>query len=243
VGRTGTAKTGARELIRPSRGWSNSVGLHRKIQLVLAPLADVSELFMTHPRIADLYPEYLTSWHCVIRSMVPIMEAALGRARAIADMDPLTSYLESHIDEERGHDEWVLEDLDVLGIDRSRVLSRVPSPTVASLAGSQYYWILHYHPVALLGYLALAEGYPPTPRLVQRLRDTTGYPAEAFRTLNEHSELDHHHGEEVDQLIDSLPLTRDLEEVMGLSAMSSVGLMARCIEEILETVPAEDTQR
>ena len=39
----------------------------------------------------------------------------------------------------------------------------MPPPSVAGLVGSQYYWILHHHPVAFLGYVALMEGYPPTP--------------------------------------------------------------------------------
>ena len=30
----------------------------------------------------------------------------------------------------------------------------MPSPAVAALVGSQYYWLLHHHPVALLGFVA-----------------------------------------------------------------------------------------
>ena len=58
-----------------------------------------------------------------------------------------------------------------------RRVARMPSPTVAALVGSQYYWIFHYHPVALLGFVALfVEGHPPTPQLIEVLNERTGFP-------------------------------------------------------------------
>ena len=52
--------------------------------------------------------------------------------------------------------------------------NRPPSPTVAALVGAQYYWIEHVHPVGLLGYVLLLEGWPPTPETVEELRRRTG---------------------------------------------------------------------
>jgi hypothetical protein len=212
--------------------------LHSEIELVFQPFLDASRSFLDHPRIATLYPEYLITLHCIVRSSVPLMEAALDRAEAMADSDSvaagLSAYLEGHIEEERGHDEWLLEDLERLGVARAAVFSRVPSPSVAALVGSQYYWVLHYHPVALLGYLAVAEGYPSAPSVIEGMVTRTGHPRDAFRMLAEHAELDPHHGDELDQLIDSLPLSADLETLLGLSAMSTVGFLARCLEEVVD---------
>lgn len=192
---------------------------------------------MTHSRIAELWPEYLVTQHAIIRATVPLMETAAERARELAHDDPVAagvaSYLERHSDEERDHDEWLLDDIELLGIDRSAALGRLPSASVASLVGCQYYWALHYHPLALLGYISLMEGYPPTADLVEDLIIRTGYPREAFRTFAEHGELDPHHREELDEAINSLPLTAQHEALLGLSAMSSVGFLARSIEEVL----------
>ena len=90
---------------------------------------------------------------------MPLTEAALARSRELDDplAAPLARYLEEHVDEELGHDETLLGDLETLGVDRAEVLERIPPPAVAALVGSQYYWILHYHPVAFLGYVALME--------------------------------------------------------------------------------------
>ncbi len=147
--------------------------LRRKIGLVLPALVEASERVCTHPRVRELYPEYLVTSHCIIRASVPLMEAGRERALALADDDPvaaaLAPYYEHHIPEELHHDDWLLDDLEVLGRERSDILSRIPAPTVAALVGAQYYWMFHYHPVALLGYIAVLEGYPPTPELVDDL--------------------------------------------------------------------------
>jgi len=217
---------------------SASASLHSKIELVSEPYLDASRRFLNHPRIASLYPEYLITLYAIVRASVPVMEAALDRARSMADTDPVADglgvYLQRHIEEERGHDQWLLEDLKGLGVSSSAVLGRVPSATVAALVGTQYYWILHFHPVALLGYLAVAEGYPAAPSQIEDLIERTGYPRPSFRMLAEHAELDPHHRDELDQLIDSLPLTADLETLLGLSAMSTVGSLARCVEEVVD---------
>jgi hypothetical protein len=214
-----------------------SARLRRKIELAIHPFGVACTRLMTHPRIADLWPEYLVTQHAIIRATVPLMEAGAERARAMADDDPVAAgvavYLARHSDEERDHDEWLLDDLELLGMDRATVLGRLPSATVASLVGCQYYWALHYHPLALLGYISLMEGYPPAPELVEDLITRTGYPREAFRTFAEHGELDPHHREELDEAIDSLPLSPQQEALLGLSAMSSVEFLARSIEEVL----------
>jgi hypothetical protein len=169
---------------------------------------------------------------------VPLTEAALARSRELDGADPLAAplarYLEEHVDEELGHDETLLGDLEVLGLDRPSVLGRMPSPAVAGLVGSQYYWILHHHPVAFLGFVALMEGYPPTPELIETLIGRTGYSRQAFRTYLEHAELDPGHREHLDRTIDSLPLEPEHEVVIGISAIATASLAARSLEEILE---------
>jgi Iron-containing redox enzyme len=169
---------------------------------------------------------------------VPLTEAALARSRELPDTDPLAvtlaQYLEEHVDEELHHDETLLGDLDRLGLERATVLERMPPPSVAALVGSQYYWILHYHPVAFLGYVALMEGYPPTSELIETLIARTRYPAEAFRTYVEHAELDPGHRDHLDRTIDSLPLEAGHETALGISAIATASLAARSLEEILD---------
>jgi hypothetical protein len=215
--------------------------LRQKLGMVLAPLVDASYELVRHPRIADLYPQFLFTSHCIIRASVPLMDAARTRTLALPATDPvrapLADYLEEHIPEELHHDEWLLDDLESIGVGRSAVLRRVPSPTVAELVGAQYYWILHYHPVALLGYISLLEGYPPSAEMTDELEKRTGSPAAAFRTLRLHGELDQGHRQELDELLDRLPLTREQSTAIGLSAMASVDLYTQVIDEVIAGLP------
>ena len=201
------------------------------------PFARAYTALVEHPRLGELWPEYLVLQHQIIRATVPLTEAALARAREIGESDPLAArlarYLEEHVDEELGHDETLLGDLERLGIDRKTVLARMPPPSVAGLVGGQYYWIHHYHPVAFLGYVALMEGYPPTPALIDELVQRTGRPRAAFRTYVEHAELDPGHRDRLDRTIDSLPLDQSHEVAMGISAIATAALAATSLQELL----------
>jgi heme oxygenase-like protein len=211
--------------------------LRLKIEIALPELAGASRKLVTHPRISDLYPEFLSTLHGIVRAAVPLMEATLDRAQSMSGEDhvaaELAKYLPRHVVEETGHDEWLLQDLEVLGIDRSTVLARVPSPTVAALVGAQYYWVLHYHPVAVLGYLIPLESHPPTTALIEDLILKTGHDRRAFRTLMDHSELDPHHGEELNELLNRLPLSSEQSTMLGISALHTVHMSARAIDEMI----------
>lgn len=211
--------------------------LRRKIELVSGPFAVACTTLFRHPRLAELWPEYAIRTHWIIRATVPLMEDAESRARAIPD-DPVAAgvadFLVAHIEKERGHDDWLLEDLELLGVERAAVLERMPSATVASLVGSHYYRIRHCHPVSLLGYIAVMEGHPPSPELIDRLVAGSGFPRAAFRAFAEHAELDIEHRAELYDAIDGLPLSAAHETLMGVAAMATVELLTRSIEEILE---------
>jgi pyrroloquinoline quinone (PQQ) biosynthesis protein C len=169
---------------------------------------------------------------------VPLTEAALRQSRDADGADPLAEplaeYLAEHVEEELNHDETLLGDLEVLGIDRQSVLEQIPAPEVAALVGQQYYWILHFHPVAFLGYVAVMEGFPPTPALIETLIQRTALPRAAFTTFVEHSELDPGHRDHLDRTLDSLPLEDRHEAALGVSAIATAAMAARSLERIVD---------
>jgi hypothetical protein len=59
-----------------------------------------------------------------LRATIPLFETARREALARDDAGAkmLADYLEQHIAEESGEDEWALQDLEVLGVDRSSAL-------------------------------------------------------------------------------------------------------------------------
>ena len=142
-----------------------SVRFRSKLELVIGPYSEACTRLVDDPRLPELWPEYLVVQHQIIRATVPLTRVALDRASEL-DEPELARYLELHVDEELGHDDTLLEDLALLGRPRKAVLEQMPSPAVASLVGAQYYWILHHHPVAFLGYVGrgLADAAASTKR-------------------------------------------------------------------------------
>lgn len=217
---------------------SHSQQLRYKIRLVLGELQASAATLLTHPRIGDLYVDYLFTLHSMMRASVPLMQTALEHATALADKDPAAAgfadYLSKHIREEMHHDDWLLDDLEVLGVDRARMLARIPSSTVTEMVGSQYYWIYHYHPIALLGYIAVMEGYPNTLEMIDDIRQKTGFPREAFRTLIKHANLDIRHRDDLNEMIDKLPLMPNDTALITVSAIQTVHLAAQALHEVVE---------
>src|SRR5262245_60784639 len=137
---------------------SNSRRLRQKIEQVLPELDAASTAVVMHPQFRELYGEFLITVHQMIRASVPLMRTSFRRCLELQDTDPVAAdmvpYLEQHIKEEMDHDDWMLEDLELIGIPRQAVLGRMPSPVIASMIGAHYYWIHHHHPVAQLGQMA-----------------------------------------------------------------------------------------
>ncbi|WSC96793.1 iron-containing redox enzyme family protein [Streptomyces sp. NBC_01754] len=187
-------------------------------------------------RPEDLLPRYRTylcAMHTVVRASVPLMERARERALLLAARGddpvagPLAAYLAGHIREEEGHDTWLLEDLRAAGARPGDALAPMPAPVVAALAGSQYYWIEHHHPVALLGYIAVLEGYAPADGLTSRIARLTGLPDAALRTVREHAALDTGHLDDLHAALDALPLTPRQEADVVISALHSLDALTR----------------
>jgi pyrroloquinoline quinone (PQQ) biosynthesis protein C len=210
--------------------------LRLKIKFMEPELTGVTHLLVSDPRVPELYRDYLIAYHGILRATIPLLQTA--RREALARDGPasrtLASYLETHIEEEAGEDEWLLQDLEVLGMDRSKVLEHVPSPLVARLVGAQYYWVLHVDPITVLGYLAALERDPPSLELVDDLVHRTGYDRAAFRTLIAHAERDPGHAEELDDLLDRIELTEEQWLLVSLSAMNSVHMLAMVLKEIVQ---------
>jgi hypothetical protein len=203
---------------------STSAALRVKLALARGPS---SQRFWMRPDLREIFPEYLFLVHCIIRASVPLMEAAVTAAQSKGTADVVASqladYFSHHVTEEANHDQWLLDDMEVLGFRREEILKRVPPPEVAELVGAQYYWLHHAHPVGLLGYVAVLEGDPPLEDELESAALRTGIPNDAFRTFISHAKLDPNHKQELDDFIDSLSLADEQQTLLSVSALSTLG--------------------
>jgi hypothetical protein len=208
--------------------------LRARTGLLSALLWAATLKLLERPDLRGLVMAHLVLLHQIIRASVPLLEAAFREARNRDDdlCRLLTPYLERHIDEERDHDEWTLQDLESAGVRRAQALAATPPPDVAALVGAQYYWILHHHPVALVGYIAVLEGNTPSEALIDQLRSRTALPDSAFRTLRLHAVEDPEHQAALDRLIDVLPLDAQQERLIAASAMHTGAKLADCLAQL-----------
>jgi hypothetical protein len=140
-----------------------STDLRAVLDLVVPALRHSAAALWQPAGLRERYGRYLVEMHAVLRASVPLMELAALRCDEPGPVCArLGEYFPLHIKEEAGHDEWLLGDMATMGVNRQ---GDPPSVQVARLAGPQYYWISHGHPVALLGYIAVLEGNAPAPEL------------------------------------------------------------------------------
>jgi heme oxygenase-like protein len=218
----------------------HSARLRLTISLAEPYLNHLSHLFWTYEHLDELFPEYLFTLHTSMRSTVPMLEAAAARSRALAPSDPvaaqLVPYFLEHAREELHHDDWLLEDMKVLGISPAVVQKRLPPPGVAQMIGAQYYWIQHAHPVTVLGCFAVLEGSPPEVQTLDDIVERVGIPRAALRTLYTHAQLDPQHRADLDRVLDDLPLSPDHLALLGTSALHAVEQLGSILFTLLAEV-------
>jgi len=214
--------------------------LRAKIALVSAPLAAALARIFDWPN--DLRQALVAHGiliHQITRASGPLMEAALHACR-LRPGDPaaaeLAAYLERHIEEERHHDVWLLEDLESVGVARAEVVSAAPPPAVAAMVGAQYYWIHHHDPVALIGFMLMLECNAPTAETIAGLKRRSGLPESFFRTHRVHAALDPDHQSDLLDLAISLPLSRARRQLIDESVMHTLERMADCLADLAKRV-------
>lgn len=120
--------------------------------------------FETNPKVLDIvangltverYRKLLLELYQVVWHFNPICAAAASR---IPDLYKHVRYfLYDHMKEEAGHEEWVLNDLDAMGVRRETALAYVPSMLLHALTGYNYWTADRRHPCSVLGMVYALE--------------------------------------------------------------------------------------
>jgi hypothetical protein len=218
----------------------NSEIVRAKICLFDRRLGHTAHSFWTHPQFPRLYKEYIYQSHSIIRASVPLMRAAADACELPAHAgDPALQgfgrYLRHHIPEETGHHEWIVNDGVALGLDRQAILQRLPKESATQLVGVQYYWIHHYSPIALAGFIATMEGSPPPAEFFKEVAARNNLPLKCFSSFLYHAKIDPQHRRDLDAVLDALPLTPAQLELIGISSLRTIRMMTGILEDIIES--------
>jgi pyrroloquinoline quinone (PQQ) biosynthesis protein C len=213
--------------------------IRAKIRMFGRRLGHTAYTFWTHPQFPRLYREYIYQSHSIIRASVPLMQAAEQACQLpVHAGDPALQdfgrYLRQHIPEETGHHEWILNDGVALGLDRQTILQRVPKESATQLVGVQYYWIHHYNPIALAGFIATMEGNPPPAEFFEEIAARNNLSLKCFSSFIYHAKIDPQHQRDLDAVLDALPLTPAHLELIGISSLRTIRMMTGIMEDIIE---------
>jgi len=216
--------------------------LAKNMQLMKLRAGEVGNQFKALAQYPEVCIEHGFINYMIASSTVPLLEEALRCAKLLPDdivCQQLTGYLRRHIAEETDHDTWFLDDLEAFGLAKEDIKRRMPPPNMAAMVGSQYYWIRHHHPVSILGYLACLEINHPTVEYVESLINSSNLPAKGFDTFMEHAKLDVHHKNDIIDMINNLPLTEELYQMIEMSAFQTYRYVALVMEDVCRVAPIE----
>lgn len=118
----------------------------------------------------------------------------LAAARCLQTHPALAAYLLHHAQEETGHDQWALEDLQDLGVTVHDARSAPPTTACSALVGYTYYLAAHDNPIGIFGWMYVLEavGNDLGAIAAEQLRGTNGL-GHAVRFIERHGESDRDH--------------------------------------------------
>ena len=124
--------------------------------------------FETHPvllaAVADgmsveRYRALLLELYHVVWNFNPVCAAAASRMGTPDDevLQPIRHFLYEHMHEESGHENWVLNDLDAVGVALQPAREHAPSVHTLALNGYNYWAADRRHPCSVIGMLYSLE--------------------------------------------------------------------------------------
>ncbi len=175
--------------------------------------ADARNYLLSSPIVADCLrgevslPSYLAflaqAFHHV-RHTTPLLMSLGGRLperlawmrRAVAE----------YIEEEIGHEEWILNDITAAGGDAEAVRASRPGLPAEVMVAYAYDLVARGNPAAFFGMVFVLEGTSVALALqaADRIQQTLGLPDAAFSYLRSHGTLDQEHTKHLASLLEKM---------------------------------------
>lgn len=213
----------------------------REFLLAAPAVQDALQGVITLPR----YLAFLSqAWHHV-RHTVPLLMAAGSR------LPPRLAWMQKdmihYLEEEVGHDEWILNDVRAAGGDVEAVRTSVPHPATDALVAYVYDTVGRRNPVGIFGMVFVLEGTSVALALnaADRIQATLGLPNAAFTYLRSHGTLDQEHVQDMGAILDRLSDPDDQAAILQCARALYwlYGEMFRGLDSVTVPLAAEATRK
>lgn len=145
-----------------------------------------------HGASRELYVDFLTEAYHHVKHTFSLLALAASRTTDECYQDALVEYME----EERGHEKWILDDIRTVGGNPDAVRTGTPGLPCQIMVGYAYYAIEHISPYAFLGSVHVLEGMSVllADKLANALKKSLGQDSDSgFTYLRTHGSLDADH--------------------------------------------------
>lgn len=181
------------------------------------------EVLLSSPIIVDClegrvglasYVAFLTEAYHHVRHTVPLLMAC--GARLPDRLDWLRSAIVEYIDEEHGHERWILNDIAACGADAAAAAARRPALPTELMVSYAYDTIARGNPVGFFGMVFVLEGTSVAiaTQAATIIRNQLDLPAAAFSYLRSHGSVDQKHIGDYQRIVNRLDDESDRNAVL-----------------------------
>jgi pyrroloquinoline quinone (PQQ) biosynthesis protein C len=159
------------------------------------------------------YLEFLKQAYHHVRHTVPLLMACGLR------IDQSRSWLRDaiihYIDEEVGHEDWILQDIEHAGGDAAAVRNSQPSHATDVMVAYAYDGVQRRNPLIFFGMGFVLEGTSVqlATRAADQLMTALDLPPKAFTYLTSHGEIDREHTKDFESLVNRFDDAQDRTDV------------------------------
>ena len=159
-----------------------------------------------HGLTAPEYRAFLHDLYHIVWHFCPIMAAAASRCDD--RFRSVRHELYERIEEEKGHEEWVLDDIRAMGGDLDAARTQPPSAPVQSIIAFNYWAAERQHPCSVLGMLYQLEVISSVygGRVAGAIAKAVGREVDSggFRFLTSHASMDQDHMAKLNVLVKTI---------------------------------------
>jgi len=167
----------------------------------------------------ESYRAFLTEAYHHVKHTVPLLMAC--GARLPEHTTWLRRGVAEYIEEEYGHEQWILADLTEAGFDAAAARDAQPSAETELMISYAYDTVQRRNPVGFFGMVLVLEGTSAAiaTRAAEIIAARLDLPRRAFKYLLSHGALDQQHVGNFDGLIDALDDPTDRAAVLHAARM------------------------
>ncbi|HKI61895.1 MAG TPA: iron-containing redox enzyme family protein [Mariprofundaceae bacterium] len=167
----------------------------------------------------ESYKAFLGQAYHHVKHTIPLLMATGGRLSE--DKEWLRVAIGEYIEEEMGHQEWILNDIEACGGDKEAVRHETPMPATELMVAYAYDTIYRCNPVGFFGMVLVLEGTSVSlaTSAADNIQKSLNLPKKAFSYLTSHGSLDIGHVDFYEKLMNQLVKDEDRQAVIHAANM------------------------